>query len=195
MKKLVLFLCLGAFLGSCSRNYTPKPHAYFRIDFPEKQFETYRSDCPFEFEKPLYTEISRDSSANSEPCWLNMNFLPYNATLHLTYKPIGEEFNLLDLQTDTRRFVMNHTIKAQEIIENSIDKPDEHVHGVLYHLMGNTATSLQFYVTDSSNHYLRGALYFNSNTNPDSIAPVLNYITEDVIQLIGTLKWRDFTTK
>ncbi len=190
MKKLIALLSLTFLLASCEDIYTPRPHAFFRIDFPQKEFVSYKGACPFVFDIPYYSSISRDSSNNAEPCWLNLNFIPYNATLHLTYKPIGQDFKLLDLQTDTRRFVMNHTIKAQEILENAINKPDEHVHGVLYQLKGNTATSLQFYVTDSTQHYLRGALYFNENTNADSIAPVLNFITEDVLQLIGSLEWK-----
>ena len=190
MKKLLACLSIVLLLASCDESFTPRPHAFFRIDFPQKDFVKYSGNCPYEFDIPYYSSISYDSSANAEPCWMNLNFLPYNATLHLTYKPIGQDFNLLDLQTDTRRFVMNHTIKAQEILENAINKPEDHVHGVLYQLKGNTATSLQFYVTDSTNHYLRGALYFNENTNADSIAPVLNFITEDVLQLIGTLEWK-----
>lgn len=188
----VFFAALAAlFLISCGEAITPRPHAFFRIDFPQKEYVRYSSDCPFEFDIPFYSRVVQDSSANAEPCWLNMNFLPYNATLHLTYKPVGDGFNLMDLQNDTRRFVMNHTIKAQEITENVINKEDDKVYGVLYHLTGNTATSLQFYVTDSTHHYLRGALYFNQNTNADSIAPVLSFITEDVLEAIGTLKWKN----
>jgi len=190
MRKQILLLSITLLMISCEEVYTPRPHAFFRIDFPQKQFVPYHGECPFVFDIPYYSSISRDSSANSEPCWLNLNFPPYNATLHLTYKPVGEGFNLLDLQTDTRRFVMGHTIKAQEIMENAINKPEDHVHGVLYQLKGNTATSLQFYVTDSTHHYLRGALYFNENANADSIAPVLDFITEDVLQLIGSLSWK-----
>lgn len=190
MKKFLVGFSALLLLAACGDSYTPRPHAFFRIDFPEKQFVPYKGDCPFTFDIPYYSVVNIDSSAIAEPCWLNLNFLPYNATLHLTYKPVGEDFNLVDLQTDTRRFVMNHTIKAQEILENAINKPEDHVHGVLYQLTGNTATSLQFYVTDSTQHYLRGALYFNENTNADSIAPVLDFITEDVLQLIGSLEWK-----
>ncbi|MBI1220987.1 MAG: gliding motility lipoprotein GldD [Bacteroidetes bacterium] len=189
MKKHFMILAASILLFACENAKTPRPHAYFKIDFPAKSYVPFNSPCPFRFEVPFYVQVVQDSSPNAEPCWLNMNFVPYNATLHLTYKPIGTEFNLVDLQNDSRRFVMNHTIKAQEILENEINKPAEHVHGVLYRLKGNTATSLQFYVTDSTKHYLRGALYFNTHTNPDSIAPVLEYLSEDVLQLIGTLKW------
>lgn len=191
MKNKLVLLVLISLLASCQGNYTPKPYAYFRIDFPKKSYIDYNQDCPFTFQQPVYAVFERDASPNAEPCWLNMNFVPYNATLHLTYKPIGKEFRLEDLQDDSRRFVMNHSIKAQEIMEEGISRPGDNVHGVLYRLTGNTATALQFYVTDSSRHYLRGALYFNTNTNADSVAPVLNYLTGDVIRLISTLKWRD----
>lgn len=191
MKKVLIFCFVTILLASCQPTWVPKPHAYFRIDFPKKDYVEYTGDCPFIFNQPFYSQVIPDQSHNAEPCWLNMNFIPYNATLHLTYKPIGEDFRLEDLQNDSRRFVMNHTIKAQEIMENPIHKTEERVHGILYTLSGNTATSLQFYVTDSSNHYLRGALYFNSHTNPDSIAPVLNYLTEDVLELISSIRWKE----
>jgi len=142
MKKLLACLSIVLLLASCEDSFTPRPHAFFRIDFPQKEFVKYKGACPYEFDIPYYSSISFDSTANSEPCWMNLNFLPYNATLHLTYKPIGQDFNLLDLQSDTRRFVMNHTIKAQEIRENVINKPEDHVHGVLYQLKGHTATSI-----------------------------------------------------
>lgn len=189
MRNLCMMLFAAVVLTSCLQPWVPKPHAYFRIDFPQKEYVAYQGDCPFEFNQPYYSEVVPDQSRNAEPCWLNMNFIPYNATLHLTYKPIGEDFRFEDLQNDSRRFVMNHTIKAQEIMENPIHKTEEKVHGILYTLSGNTATSLQFYVTDSSQHYLRGALYFNSHTNADSIAPVLNFLTEDVLELISSLRW------
>jgi gliding motility-associated lipoprotein GldD len=191
MRILVLLFTLSALFASCTEPVVPKPHAYFRIDFPKKEYVLYQGACPFEFNHPYYSTVNQDLSENAEPCWLNLDFVPYNATLHLTYKPIGKDFNLLDLQNDTRRFVMNHSIKAQEIMENTINKPEDRVHGVFYTLTGNTATSLQFYVTDSTRHYLRGALYFNAHTNPDSIAPVLGYISDDVLELIGSMKWRD----
>ncbi len=190
MKKFWIGAITLLFFASCGKHYTPKPYGYFRIDLPEKEYHPYEGNCPFVFDAPQYSRIVPDSSRNAEPCWLNMNFPPFNATLHLTYKPVGEGFNLQNLQDDTRRFVMNHTIKAQEIIETPIRRYEDRVHGVMYELTGNTATSLQFYVTDSSNHYLRGALYFNAHTNADSIAPVQKYLSYDVVKLIQSIRWK-----
>ena len=190
MKNLFLQALSLLLLISCNDDQTPKPRGYFRIDLPPKQYDHYSEACPFEFEKPVYSRVVQDSSASAEPCWLNLDFLPYNATLHLTYKPIGEGNNLVKLQEDTRKLVYKHTIKAEEIFENHINRPEEKVYGVLYDLRGNTATALQFYVTDSSKHYLRGVLYFNMRTVPDSIAPVQQYLNEDVFKLIGSIRWK-----
>lgn len=189
MKRMLLILTALITLTACEENYTPRPKAYFRIDLPIKDYQRLEINCPYSFNIPQYAYLAKDSSVSSEPCWVNVNFIPYNATVHLTYKPIGEDFNLDDLQKDSRTLVYKHTIKAQEIFENPITRPEDEVYGMLYRLTGNAATSIQFYVTDSTSHYLRGVLYFNQNTNADSIAPVLDYLSEDVLQIVESLKW------
>lgn len=190
MKQLGLLVMVMGLLASCGQNYTPKPHGYFRIDLPKKEFSTVSPDCPFQFESAQYTKWSYDSGRIAEPCWLNLDYVPFNATLHLTYKPVGTDFSLTELEKDSRTLVYKHSVKAQDIYEEIIYDEQKRVFGVIYQLTGDAATPLQFYVTDSSRHYLRGVLYFNSHTNPDSIAPVQSFLTEDVIRLVKTLEWK-----
>ncbi|MBP1674669.1 MAG: gldD, partial [Bacteroidetes bacterium] len=85
----------------------------------------------------------------------------------------------------------NHINKADAINELVINDKESNVFGILYDLKGNTATSVQFYVTDSTNHYLRGSLYFESEPNADSLAPVIDFFREDIIHIIETLKWKE----
>ena len=85
--------------------------------------------------------------------------------------------------------VFKHVIRADQIVENYIQKPK--CQGIYYELDGSTATNAQFYVTDSTQHFLRGSLYFNVKTNQDSIAPVLKFLKEDMIRLIETIHWEN----
>ena len=67
---------------------------------------------------------------------------------------------------------------------------EKSVYGVLYEIKGNAASSVQFYATDSTKHFLRGALYFNTVPNKDSLAPAIQFVEEDIIHLIETLSWK-----
>jgi gliding motility-associated lipoprotein GldD len=87
--------------------------------------------------------------------------------------------------------VKNHITKADAINEQLINDVGNRIFGILYDLKGNTASAVQFYVTDSVKHYLRGSLYFESEPNADSLAPVIDFFREDVIHLIETLKWKE----
>lgn len=175
-------------IGGCKKNYTPKPLGYHRIDFPKKKYQNFSSDCPFTFEYPVYGEVRRDQSSNAEPCWLNIQFKEYNGTLHLSYKQVQD--NLNKLTEDARNLTYKHTIKAEAISEKLFTKPDREVHGILYNVKGNAASALQFFLTDSSNHFVRGSLYFNVQPNKDSLAPVIDYFREDVIHFMESFRWK-----
>ena len=184
---LISVLVLLTVVG-CKKRYTPKPLGYHRIDFPEKEYEVYRSDCPFTFEYPVYGEVRQDQSPSAEPCWLNIRFEEYNGTIHLSYKPVQK--NLSKLTEDARSLTYKHTVKAESISERLFTKPQRNVHGILYDVKGNAASSLQFFLTDSSNHFVRGSLYFQVQPNKDSLAPVIDFFREDVIHFMESFKWK-----
>jgi len=87
--------------------------------------------------------------------------------------------------------VKNHIIKADAINEISFSKPENKVYGILYDLKGNTATAVQFFLTDSLKHFLRGSLYFSAEPNSDSLAPVIEFFRDDIVHMIETLNWED----
>ena len=58
-------------------------------------------------------------------------------------------------------------------------------------LSGQVPSQVQFYTTDMAQHFLRGALYFNTATQNDYLAPVIAFIKEDIIHMIQTLEWKD----
>lgn len=186
--KVAVVLMLFVFIG-CTPHYTPKPRGYFRLYFPEKEFQTYQSPCGYKFEYPTYAEIVPDSSSQAEPCWIDIRFPEFNARVHMSYKRIESQSNLHELLEDARTFAFNHTVKATAIDQTRIHRPDGQVYGLKYEIRGNAASGLQFYVTDSVNHYLRGALYFNERPRLDSIQPVLEFIKYDVDSLIRSVRW------
>lgn len=177
---------------SCREVSVPKPRGHFRIDFPEKEYTSLKSNdiptMPFDFEYPVYGLLNFNSGEKIEPGWFNIEFPSYKAILYLTYKPVNNDFAGIMEQT-YRMNVRNHVLKADAINEQSFNNADEKVYGVLYDLKGNTATAVQFYATDSTRHYLRGSLYFQAEPDADSLAPVINFFREDIIHLMETLKW------
>jgi gliding motility-associated lipoprotein GldD len=175
------------FLASCESDYTPKPRGFQRITFPEKSYVPFHSDCGFSFDIPSYSHIVPDRFPGADQCWFNLNYGVFNATLHLSYKPVKSKDDLMRMAEDSRTLVYKHTVKADEIYETVIS--NKYLHGMLYELSGNTASNFQFYVADSSRNYLRGALYFNVKTNNDSVAPVLDYLKYDIIKMIESLRW------
>ena len=182
----IVFLLL--IFVSCHTDEMPKPRGYFRIDFPEKKYVSYiDTACSFGFEIPSYSVIMPEQSNSKEPCWINIDFPMQKATIHLSYKNI--DHNLKQYTEDCRSLAYKHTVKADAIDEEIIEDAHKKVYGVIYHITGNAASSLQFYITDSANNFIRGALYFNAIPNKDSIAPVSNFINTDISHLIETFKW------
>ncbi|QHS55403.1 gliding motility lipoprotein GldD [Mucilaginibacter sp. 14171R-50] len=191
MRYLVLFIVIIGIAG-CGGNadYSPKPRGYYRIVFPAKEYQRYTEGCPFTFEYPKYGRVEADKSANAKPCWQNIQFPQFNATLHLSYQPVTSKKEFNELIEDAHKLSFKHTVKATSIDEGVIAYPDRKVYGIYYTIDGNAASSAQFYLTDSTKHYLRGALYFNSEPRLDSIQPVLNFIKKDVDVMIKTFKWK-----
>lgn len=188
------FLLSGILLGfaACSNNaYSPKPRGYFKIDFPAKVYQSYQKDCPFSFDYPRYAVLQQDSSSGTQPCWYNLSFPQFNGRLHLTYYDISSKKEYENLVEDARTFAFKHTVKANAIDQKLINYPEKKVYGVYYAIEGNTASSVQFFLTDSTRHYFRAALYFNERPQYDSIQPVISFIKTDIDRMIRTFKWKN----
>ncbi|WP_276348540.1 gliding motility lipoprotein GldD [Daejeonella sp. JGW-45] len=184
----LLILCL--IQVSCNQDYSPKPRGYFNITFPEKKYQSFTGDCPYSFDYPIYATVNRDTKRDAKPCWLDVSYPEFNGKIHLSYQPVGstEQFN--QLVEDARTFAFKHTVKATAIDEGIISYPEKKVYGIYYSIDGNTASSVQFFLTDSTKNYLRGALYFNEQPRLDSIQPVLDFIKEDIDVMIKSFKWK-----
>lgn len=173
---------------ACHRSYAPKPRGYLVVNFPKKEYTRFDSTCPFQFEHPVYSRVVPDSDYNSEPCWINIEFPGFDGKIHISYKII--QGNLYEYTEDSRSLAYKHTIKADAIKETVYSNPGADVYGILYDIKGNAASSLQFYLTDSTRHFLRGSLYFNVEPDKDSLAPVIDFFREDIVRLIESFEWK-----
>ena len=182
MRISILFL-FALFFGACSDNYTPKPRAFFKIDLPNKEYEKIDVDCNFSFEKPIYSNLKK----TDQDCFYNLEFPGQNGVLHITYLPI--ESNLAEHIEQSRSLAYKHDMQADAISESEYINDEDKVYGLLYDYDGVTATATQFYLTDSVNHFFRGALYFNTEVT-DSILPINNFLKEDVKHIIKTFRWK-----
>jgi gliding motility-associated lipoprotein GldD len=190
--KLLFVAFTLIFLNSCGDDEDeisiPKPKGYFRIDMPKKEYRVYDSLCPYSFDMPVYSFIDNDKHKGADPCWLNLHFPKFNAQIHLSYKIITN--NLDTILEQSRDFAIKHQIKATGLEETVIIRPEAKVYGLVYDIAGNTASNLQFYLTDSTHHFIRGALYFNSVPNIDSQKVVIDFIRKDVERMITSFKWK-----
>jgi gliding motility-associated lipoprotein GldD len=187
--KYLVTISLFCTLSGCGENAVPKPRGYFRIDFPERKYQLLSSDCPFIFEYPVYSTISYDVGKTTEPCWFNIEFPHYRAKIYISYKSLSG--NLPEILRESHELAYSHSVKADAIAEQPWLNPDKKVYGMLYDIKGNTASSVQFYATDSTRNFLRGALYFEATPREDSLEPVIEHFREDIVHLIETLQWKD----
>ena len=187
-----LLIVLSSFvilsISSCDETYSPKPRGYFRIELPEKKYGNYNSnDCPFSFELPSYAVVNNYQDSINQPCWKYIRFPRFNGEIFFSYKPVTG--NLSEYMEDSRALAYKHTVKANAIDETIVETQNN-VYGMIYDIGGNAASSVQFYATDSTKHFIRGALYFNSAPQPDSLAPVIRYLRQDIVRLLTTLRWK-----
>ena len=193
MMKKVSIAVVVLLMACGGDDYVPKPRAYPKIDFPEKTYELFaKSNLPYSFKKPAYALANPDTLSNFEikDKWYNLSFTPFNATLHLTYHKINGEKSLDSLIYDTRRFVNKQIDRAQDIREIPIRELNESLDGIYFDILGHTATNLNFYITDNTQNFVRGALYFNYSAQSDSVAPIYRFMKTDVDTLIKSFKWK-----
>lgn len=187
MNKTLRWLCFAASLFlmvSCKQHYTPKPYVYFRIDLPNKEYKHFTDSTRYSFDVPTYAFVISDSINNN---WSNVEFPLNRATVYITYKALNNDFSRC--MEESREFVYKHTVKADAIKENYYFDDDKKVYGILYDIKGNAASPIQFFITDSTRHFLRGSLYFSCSPNKDSLAPVVDFLREDIVRLIESMEW------
>ncbi len=170
-------------LASCKDEVLVKPAAELRLEYPRPEYKIVDTDCPFSFEMNQNARMVK-----MKDCGINITYPNMKATLYMTYRDVKNN-NLDSLLRDAQKLAYDHTIKANSIPEQPFINPEDSVYGMFYMINGNAATQAEFYVTDSINHFLNGALYFDAKPNFDSIYPAVIYLREDIRKLMETVRW------
>ena len=182
-----LLSCLAFY--SCEAPSVSRPQGYYRIDLPTSEFSRVEVSCGVTLDKPNHSRLEIvESDKSGDACWFNLNFPRHNARLHITQVEIHD--NLINLMEDAQEMVFSHDIKSNGISRIRIFEEENNTNGVLYHIGGPVATPIQFFVTDSSDHFIRGSLYFNHAPNPDSTAPVVAKMMGDIERVMRSISWK-----
>jgi gliding motility-associated lipoprotein GldD len=188
---VLAFFALG--FTACNSKFTPKETGYPALAVPKKQYLAGAvNGLPYAFDIPSYAVVDKNvTNMNLDPqktSWMNLQFPTLNATLYISYNAVQK--NQLDiLVRDAYNFANNHSNKASFIEDSAFENPIG-LKGVFFHLGGDVASPYQFFITDSSRHFLRGALYFDTTPNADSLAPVIDFLYQDLKQLVKTFHWK-----
>ena len=191
---LPVFFVFAVYLLSCNSPYTYKKKGYFHIDFPEKEYRLFNEPgYPYSFEYPVYSSVIKDTTFfDTKPendWWINIDFPRFGSRIYISYKEVRKN-NFDSLVSDGFKMAYKKHTDISTGITDSVMKTPNGIEGIYFSLSGNTATANQFFLTDSVNHFLRGSLYFNTDPNEDSLSIVNDFLKQDVLHLINTLKWK-----
>ncbi|MFN0275194.1 MAG: hypothetical protein ACKVPJ_05585 [Chitinophagales bacterium] len=185
-----------AFCVSCHTDTTLRPSAYPRVHYPERQgLVTYSlPDCPYTFQMPDYYVVQRKAKFFNEEvlenCWLNLECTDLNATIYMSYKKLSLEQSLQRLVEEAYDMTFKHTQKADYIQPQEVDNGNGGM-GLIYYVGGDAASNIQFFITDTTKNFMRGALYFYAHPNADSLKPVVNFMIEDIKGILASWKWKE----
>lgn len=195
MKRIYSFfqasVLLGLVTSACQEaTYVPKPKGYNRIELPDHHYQTIDDSYPYQFEYSKHAQVKPDTSWMSEPYWIHLVYQDLGADVQLTYKALNQDKQKLrELLEDSYKLTSKHQIKAYAIDESILITPNGHT-VVIAELSGEVPSQFQFFSTDSSRHFLRGALYFPTATKNDSLQPIIDFIKVDIIHMLNTLEWK-----
>ena len=179
----IVLLCLA-----CESNWLPKPPGYNRIELPRHEYQRLEQGYPYQLDFSTHSRVEADSFNLGEKEWINLNYKEFGAKVHLTYKKIDQSTDFKTLSNDAFNLTAKHQIKAYGIEEAILLTPNGYV-AVVAELSGEVPTQFQFFVTDSTSNFLRGAVYFNSALKNDSLAPIIEYIKLDMAHLINSVNF------
>jgi gliding motility-associated lipoprotein GldD len=191
--KYLIFLFLVIAGYACNSDYTIRQRGYFKIDLPAHQYVTFdKPGYPYTFEYPAYSNIVKDSTFFEDqpenPYWINIEFPSLNGKIYMSYKDVRKN-DFDKLVDDAFKLTYKHSTKATGIKDSLMRTPNG-ITGIYFKVGGNAATAQQFFVTDSTTHFLRGALYFDSTPNADSLGIVNDFLEADMKHMINSLRWK-----
>jgi gliding motility-associated lipoprotein GldD len=186
----ILFIISLFILASCGEDYSPKPKGFNRIDIPSHEYKKLAEEHPYTFEYSVHAQVLKDTSSIAEPHWIDLWYPQFRSNIQITYKQISNKEKLDELINDSYRLKKGHHKKAYAV-DDAVIKTENGKTATIFQLEGEVPSQFQFFVTDSTKHFLRGALYFRTATKNDSLAPVIEYMKEDIMHLLNTLEWKD----
>lgn len=187
---LVLF---SSFLFSCGNDqqaYVPRPKGFNRIDLPAQTYQKLTEKHPYTFEYSKSARVVPDTFATAQKDWIFIYYPQFKANIQLTYKDINNDpKRLQDYINDSFKLTGKHQVRASSIQAQKLVTTND-LTAMIFKIEGDVPSPYQFYTTDSTKHFLRGAIYFSTATKNDSLAPVVNFIQKDMVHLLNTLQWR-----
>ena len=181
--KFLIPAIIALALTSCKEDAIPKPDGYLSLEYPTAAYETYTEPGgKFKFNKNKWAVVKPD-----ENFAFKIDYPKMKASIYMNYRPVNNNLNLL--LKDAQKLTYNHTIKADDIQESIFEHPEKKAYGMFYKVIGDAATNVQFYVTDSTKNFVVGTLYFYSKPNFDSIYPATKYIEDDMRTLMESIEW------
>lgn len=187
--KALIIIAIVALMAACAENPTPRQRGYFRVTFPKKEYRMLDSSVfQYKFEIPKYCFMEKENSRNADINWYNLVYKQLNAKVYISFNKLNGDLDTL--VDDSHTLAYKHTVKADAIEKIAYYNDTTKVYGILYNLKGNVASPIQFYLTDSTKHFLRGSLYFNCSPNKDSLLPSVDFIREDIKHMFETLEWK-----
>ena len=177
---LIILLFFGV---GCQDEPIPKPKAKMRLEYPEGDLaELETENFSFKYNQLAKPELNNDKA-------FTITYPDMNGAIFLSYKKV--DHNLDQLINDSKRLSYEHAAKADNIVEQPYVNPRDKVYGALFEVQGNAASQSQFFVTDSTEHFLTGSVYFYTKPNYDSILPAASYLQNDIRNIIETLRWKN----
>lgn len=210
---LFLALVVSILIAACNSTYTSKKRGYYKITFPERGYTLFDQEgYPYSFEYPVYAKVVKDSTYfdnNPEnPYWINIDFPQFGGKIFLSYKIIGGKviykikqqngtykdsagINVFDRLVNDAFMLTNKNESIATSIRDSLVQTPNGITGVYFRVGGNAATARQFFLSDTTRNFFRGALYFDVTPNADSLRPVLDFLQADIDHLINTFRWKE----
>jgi gliding motility-associated lipoprotein GldD len=188
MKRFLTLVFLSFTCAACESNWLPKPPGYNRIELPRHEYQRLEQGYPYQLDFSVHSGVEADSFNLEETEWINLNYKKFGAKVHLTYKKIDQSTDFKTLSNDAFNLTAKHQIKAYGIEEAILLTPNGYS-AVVAELTGEVPTQFQFFITDSTSNFLRGAVYFNSALKNDSLAPIIEYIKIDMAHLINSVNF------
>lgn len=182
-KTAIFLMALLCLIQACGGDQLPKPRAMLRLDYASAKQRQWEGDCPFQFQVNSQAVVKE-----GRDCAITLEYPGMAGSVFITYKKVND--NIRTLLADAQKLSYEHVAKADNILEQPYVDPENKVFGMFYEVEGDAASQAQFYLTDSTDHFLTGSLYFYARPNYDSIYPAAVYLQNDIRSLMESLRWK-----